>query len=111
LQADLAKPVADRLLLPMVTLADTPTTQAGTDKILANIVFMFDKLWNQRVTTTDAEVQRMYKLLVDTYNDRATASPRPVNCQFNAANDANYMGRTWATGLIYMIGDPAFTSF
>jgi len=95
----------------MVTLADTPTTQAGTDKILANIVFMFDKLWNQRVTTTDPEVQRMYKLLVDTYNDRATASARPVNCQFNAANDATYMGRTWATGLIYIIGDPAFTSF
>ena len=110
-QADLAKPVADRLLLPMVTLADTPATQAGTDKILANIVFMFDKLWNQRVTTTDPEVQRMYKLLVDTYNDRATASPRPLNCQLNAANDATYMGRTWATGLIYIIGDPAFTSF
>ncbi len=76
--ADFAKPVADRLLFPLVTMTDTPATQAGTDKILANIVFLFDKLWNQRVTTTDAEVQRMYKLLVDIYNDRATASPRPT---------------------------------
>ena len=55
-------------------MADTPATQAGNDKILANIVYLFDKLWNQRVTTTDPEVQRTYKLLVDIYNDRATAS-------------------------------------
>lgn len=110
--ADFAKPVANRLLFPFVTMADTPATQAGTDKILANIVFMFDKLWNQRVTTSDPEVQRMYKLLVDIYNDRATASPRPLNCQLNAANDPSGMGRAWATGgVVYMISDQFFNSF
>ena len=83
-QADFAKPVADRLLFPIVTMADTPATQAGTDKILANIVFMFDKLWNQRVTTTDPEVQRMYKLLVDIIQRSrhrvAAAAELPVEC-------------------------------
>ena len=43
-----------------VTMADTPANKAGSDKILATIVDLFDKLWNQRVTTTDPEVQRMY---------------------------------------------------
>ena len=55
-------------------MADTPANKAGSDRILATIVYLFDKLWNARVTTTDPEVQRMYKLLVDIYNDRATAS-------------------------------------
>jgi len=57
-------------------------------------------------------VQRMYKLLVDIYNDRATASPRPLNCQLNATNDPSGMGRAWAVGgLVYMISDQAFVSF
>jgi len=54
----------------------------------------------------------MYKLLVDIYNDRATASPRPLNCQLNAGNDPSGMGRAWAVGgLVYMISDQAFVSF
>ena len=62
-----------RLLFPLVAMTDTPATQAGKDKILANIVWLHDKLWNERVTTTDAEVQRTYQLFESVYNDRATA--------------------------------------
>ena len=68
--ADFAKTVATRLLFAGVTMADTPANKTGSDKIQATIVELFDKLWNQRVTTTDAEVQRMYNLLVAVYNDR-----------------------------------------
>ena len=72
---------AARLLLPLVAMTDTPATQAGKDKILANIVWLHDKLWNERVTTTDAEVQRTYQLFESVYNDRATAphARRPAN--------------------------------
>ncbi len=103
--ADLAKPVQTRLLLAELTLADTPTTQARTDRILATIVDLFDKLWNVRVTATDPEVQRMYTLLTDIYADRANAPARPTACQFNAANDPTGMGRAWAMSLIYMVTD------
>jgi hypothetical protein len=106
--ADFAKPVATRLLFGSLTMADTPANQAGSDKIQATIVDLFDKLWNQRVTTTDAEVQRMYKLLVDIYNDRNTVSATPLACQLNTANDPTGMARAWAIGLIYMVSDHKF---
>jgi hypothetical protein len=92
-------------------MTDTPATQAGKDKILANIVWLHDKLWNQRVPTTDAEVQRTYQLFESVYNDRATAPARPTTCQLNAGNDANYIGRTWATTLMYMVGSQEFLTF
>ncbi len=109
--ADFAKPVATRLLFPGVTMADTPANKAGGDKILATIVDLFDKLWNQRVTSTDPEVQRMYKLLTDIYADRANMSATPLTCQLNTANDPTGMGQVWAMGLIYMISDQAFLTY
>ena len=92
-------------------MTDTPANKAGSDKIQATIVDLIDKLWNQRVTTTDAEVQRMYKLLVDIYNDRANMSPTPLTCQLNDGNDPTYMGRVWAMGLVYIISDQAFLTY
>ena len=71
-----------RLLFAGVTMADTPANKAGSDKIQATIVELFDKLWNQRVTSTDAEVQRMYNLLVAVYNDRNNMPATPLACQF-----------------------------
>jgi len=109
--ADFAKPVATRLMFPGVTMADTPANKAGSDKIQATIVELFDKLWNQRVTTTDPEVQRMYALLVDIYNDRNNMSATPLACELNAGNDATGMGRAWAIGLIYIVSDTKFLTF
>jgi hypothetical protein len=108
---DFAKPVATRLLFGGLTMADTPANQVGSDKIKATIVDLFDKLWNQRVTTTDAEVQRMYQLVVDIYNDRNTMSATPLACQLNAGNDPTGMGRAWAIGLIYIVSDHKFLTF
>jgi hypothetical protein len=109
--ADFAKPVATRLLFTGVTMADTPANKAGSDKIQATIVELFDKLWNQRVTSTDAEVQRMYNLLVAVYNDRNNMPATQLACQLNTANDPSGMGRAWAIGLIYMVSDQKFLSF
>jgi hypothetical protein len=109
--ADFAKTVATRLLFSGVTMADTPANKTGSDKILATIVELFDKLWNQRVTSTDAEVQRMYNLVVAVYNDRNNMPATPLACQLNTANDPTGMGRAWAIGLIYMVSDQKFLSF
>ena len=110
-QADFAKAPAARLLFPAVAMTDTPATQAGKDKILANIVWLHEALWNKRVTSTDADVQRTYQLFEAVYNDRANAPARPVTCQLNAGNDAGYVGRTWASVLMYMVGDQDFLTF
>ncbi len=92
-------------------MADTPANKTGSDKIQATIVELFDKLWNQRVTSTDPEVQRMYNLLVAVYNDRNTMPATPLACQLNAGNDPTGMGRAWAIGLIYMVSDHKFLSY
>lgn len=109
--ADFAKAPAARLLFPAVTMTDTPASQAGKDKILANVVYLHEQLWNKRVTSTDADVQRTYQLLEAVYNDRTTVPARPVTCQLNAGNDAGYMGRTWAAVVMYMVGDQDFLTF
>ena len=109
--ADFAKAPATRLLFPQVTMTDTPANKAGSDKILANIVYLHEQLWNERVTTTDPEVQRTYQLALDVYNDRANMSARPLNCELNAGNDTNYAGRMWAAVIMYMVADKAFMTF
>ena len=107
-KGDLDKPAVDRLLFPLVTLADTPATTAGLDAITANVRHLHKWLWKEDLPATDAEIQRTVKLFTDTWNDRATAPARPVNCAYNAGNDPNYTGRAWATVLAYMLGDVKF---
>ena len=89
-------------------MTDTPANKVGSDRILATIVDLFDKLWNVRVTANDPEVQRMYTLLVDVYNDRNTMPTTAQACQLNAGNDPTGMARAWAIGLIYMVTDHKF---
>jgi hypothetical protein len=107
-KGDLDKPAADRLLFPLVTLADTPATAAGLEAITANVQYLHKWLWKDDVPPTDAEVQRTLKLFTDTWADRATAPARPVSCAYNNGNDPNYTGRAWATVLAYMLGDVKF---
>ncbi len=107
-KTDFDKPAASRLLFPQVTLADTPATTAGLAAITANVRFLHKWLWKEDVPESDAEVQRTLKLFTDTWADRATAPARPVNCVYNAGNDANYTGRAWAAVLAYMLGDVKF---
>ncbi|MBL8340506.1 MAG: DUF1588 domain-containing protein [Rubrivivax sp.] len=107
-QNDFNKPVTDRLLFPGVAMADTPATAAGLANITANVRHLHKWLWKEDAPETDAEVQRTLKLFTDTWNDRAAAPARPVNCAFNQNNDPNYTGRAWAGVLAYMLGDVKF---
>jgi hypothetical protein len=107
-QADFAKATTDRLLFPMVAMADTPATAAGLANITANVRHLHKWLWKDDAPETDAEVQRTLKLFTDTWADRATAPARPVNCSLNQGNDPNYTGRAWAAVLAYMLGDVKF---
>jgi len=107
-KGDLDKPAVDRLLFPLVTLADTPATTTGMDAITANVRHLHKWLWKEDLPATDPEVQRTVKLFTDTWADRATAPARPVNCAYNNGNDPNYTGRAWATVLAYMLGDVKF---
>jgi hypothetical protein len=106
--ADFNKPNANRLLVPGLTLADTPATKAGSDKILANIQYLHAVLWKHYGSATDPEVQRTYNLALAIWNDRASVPARPVTSVYNDTNDPNYMGRTWSAIIGYMVGDPRF---
>ena len=95
--ADFNKPNANRLLFPGLTLADTPATKAGSDKILANIQYLH-AVCGTHASATDPEVQRTYNLH-STLDDRASVPARPVTSAYNDANDPTYMGRTWSVVL------------
>lgn len=107
-KGDLDKPAVDRLLFPLVTLADTPATTTGMDAITANVRHLHKWLWKEDLPASDPEIQRTVKLFTDTVADRVNAPVRPVNCAYNNGNDPNYTGRAWATVLAYMLGDVKF---
>jgi hypothetical protein len=107
-KADFDKPSASRLLFPLVALTDTPASASGQAAILENIRFLHKALWKEDLPATDAEVQRTLKLFNEVWGDRLTAPARPVNCAYNAGNDAAYTGRAWAAVMAYMLGDPKF---
>lgn len=107
-QADFAKATGMRLLFPSVAMTDSPANAAGQAAIQQNIKYLHKALWKDDVPIVDAEVQRTYKLFMDTWADRATAPARPTTCAYNNNNDANYVGRSWAAVIAYMIGDSKF---
>ncbi|MDH5539001.1 MAG: hypothetical protein OEY03_06315 [Rhizobacter sp.] len=107
-RGDFDKPVAERLLFPLVELTHMPDTAAGRDAIVANIRHLHKALWKEDLPATDAEVLRTLKLFTDVWDDRATAPTRPVNCTYNNTNDRNYTGRAWAAVIAYMVGDAKF---
>jgi len=107
-KGDFDKPTGSRLLFPTVALSDTPATSAGLAAITQNVRHLHRVLWKEDVPETDVEVRRTLKLFTDTWADRASAPVRPVNCVYNNGNDANYTGRSWATVIAYMLGDPKF---
>jgi len=107
-QADFAKASATRLLFAGIALTDTPANATGQAAIQQNIKYLHKALWNEDVPVGDAEVQRTYKLFMDVWNDRATAPVRPTTCAYNNTNDPNYVGRSWAAVIAYMVGDQKF---
>jgi hypothetical protein len=107
-KTDFDKAQASRLLFPVVNLADTPATPAGLAAITANAQHLHRWLLREDLPATDAEIQRTVKLFTDVWNDRATASEKPLSCALNTGNDPAYTGRAWATVLGYLLGDPKF---
>ncbi len=107
-QNDFNKTQATRLLFTKVNLTDTPATAAGQAAIKDNLVYLMKWMWKVDTTASDPEVQRAYQLFVDIWNDRGNASPQPVTCAYNNANDANYTGRTWSAVLGYFVEDKNF---
>jgi len=105
---DFNKPVSSRMLFPVVSLGDTPATQAGANAIVQNIKHLHQWMLKEDLPSTDAEIQRTYQLYLDVWNDRATAPAKPITCAYNNTNDPNYSGRAWAAIIAYMIGDPKF---
>ena len=103
---DMNKASANRLLFAGVTLTDTPTSNEAA--ILATIKSLHKSLLKEDLPTTDAEVQRTYGLFKAVWMDRATAPARPTACAYNNSNDPNYMARSWAAVIGYMIGDEKF---
>ena len=107
-QNDLGKTQSMRLLLPLVTLDDTPATPAGQAAIQANIKYLHKWLWKDDVAVSDPDVQRTFRLFNAVWADRGNASSRPLNCAYNNTNDPNYTARSWAAVVAYMLGDPQF---
>jgi len=107
-QADFAKATDMRLLFTAATMNDTPANAAGQAAIQQNIKYLHKALWKDDVPVADAEVLRTYKLFTDVWNDRANAPARSATCVYNNTNDPNYVGRSWAAVIAYMVGDQKF---
>jgi PKD repeat protein len=105
---DFNKAAANRLLFTGVNLADSPATAAGEAMIQGNIRQLHKWLLKEDLAVSDPEVQRTYALYKAVWADRANAPARPTSCSYNNNNDPNYVGRSWAAVVGYMIGDSKF---
>ncbi len=105
---DFNRAVDARLLFPLVSFTDTPSSNPNA--IVQNIRHLHKWLLKEDLLATDPEIQRTYQLFQEVWNDRATAAPRRLNCVYDntASSDPNYVGRSWATVIAYMVGDPKF---
>lgn len=101
---------SNRLLFPQVEITDTPETVAGAARIKGNIVYLFKHILGEKLTVTDAEVIRIFKLYTDV---RALSSSNniPVACQNGLlANnpiilDADVSIVPWMAVVTYLLSD------
>jgi hypothetical protein len=107
-QADFNRAADARLLFRHATLQDSPATEAGRAAIRANIQHLHKWLLKEDLAANDPEVERTFQLFMAVWNDRATAAGRALSCVLNNNNDPNYVGRSWAAIVAYMVGDPKF---
>ena len=114
----------------MLAVADTDPSggnSVGSRTIREKLVYLHEKMLGETLTTSDAEIEASYQLLVDSWQDRlnfieergdwAWAWPEE-NCQFylseqweaedgigNRGNDPTGMKNTWMSMLIYLMTD------
>ncbi len=104
---DFARTNGTRLLVPTVSFTDTPASTGGATAIVENIRYLHKWLLKEDLAANDPEIQRTYKLFQDVWNDRNASSESSV-CIYNNGNDPNYVGRSWAAVVAYLVGDPKF---
>jgi hypothetical protein len=124
---DFAKPPAERLLFPMVELADVPGMPGAADAIKANIAYLHEHLLAEHVDVGDPEVLRTYEVFMDVWEDgqvgltaevepypvqlpgpcRATSDPitGPIPEGSQVIDDPTYTARAWMAVVTYLLGD------
>jgi hypothetical protein len=117
---DFSRPAAERLLFPYVEPSTTPDTPAGSAAILANIVYLHDRLIGESSTTDDPEVLRTYQLFQEIRQLRVTSAKStylpwaPAYCDLDFESgayidrDHDHTVRAWISVLIYLMGDYRF---
>lgn len=129
---DFGKPVADRMLFPLVERTDLPGTPQGDAAIRANAVHLHEQLLGESLDEDDPEIQRTVGLfealladgharMADTTNGRMTPSiaaacqavvhpttgdPLPEEQQ--VTEDPDYTVRAWMGVVTYLLGDYRF---
>ena len=119
------KPASQRLLLPNVSLTDTPQSGAGSAAIKLALQDLIGRLWGSDYAS-QIEVDAAFSLLVNLRDERlqnnatavlATNNDQDINdnndefCQLDWQNpnalveDTNQMARPWMGVLMYLISD------
>lgn len=125
---DLRKPQDQRLLFPFIEVSQVPeddngfAVPASVDNIKKNIQHLHKRFWGERVDITDAEIERTYKLFLDTYRELHTSknTSLPYECQgrwdqntgatlatgqMGPTDDKYYTVRSWLAVITYMMMD------
>jgi hypothetical protein len=126
---DFTKPKDQRNLFPKVDVAEQPESAGhavggSVSDIKDNIVYLFDLILGQKVSKTDAEVERTYQLYLDTYHEVQASGDGGLigECQGNAdpltgapvpdaskiTSDANFTIRPWQAVITYLLSDYSF---
>ena len=119
------KPASQRLLLPNVSLTDTPQSSGGATAIKLNLQNLIGRLWGSDYAD-QVEVDAAFSLLVSLRDERlqnnatavlATNNDQDINenndefCQLDwqtqdaLVEDTNQMARPWMGVLMYLISD------
>jgi len=129
---DFARDPADRLLFPHVEVTDTPEGEGGAPNpaseaaIKENIRHLHARLFGELLPEGDPEVERTFKLFVETWREGRkalatgevkeqlawacrTANAKPaVPVPHDIAEDPQFTVRAWMAVLKAMLSDPSF---
>lgn len=124
---DFAKPIADRLLFPLVERGMLPGTPEGDDAIRANVQYLHEHLLGETIDDDDPEIDRTIALfeviledgrtkLVDEIAPLPTTIAGPCQATMDATGmplpagtevveDVDYTVRAWMGVVTYLLGD------
>ncbi len=132
---DLSRPVNERHLFPFVAVTDVPESDMGGANpaaeplIRQNLQYLHQQILGETLATDSAELNRTYKLFIDTWNEgRAAVQAKTENESLTYAcrarvnpytgvdlvegekleKDANYAIRAWSAVVTYLLSDYKF---